>query len=309
MTRSLTAMLLVAASISMAAPQTTEAQLGGLIKKKVKEAIKPPEKPAPAAPAPADQPSASGSSAESEKLPHVKGANALLITPELLARVTRGMDAELAMMADFQKFLSKYPTYEEYEKCKSNALMTPEGQKIMQRMQNLPQNGTPEQLQAMMIKIGADADAFAKTKCPNDPNEWPQGRRSDRVEKIHLKAASLARVKPVSATSGTHEPGKPTLLYDVNPYEMLPDTVIDTVLVIGEGGLDPYEYSGVMERIVKYCSLKKVMDMSPGKGTVKVPGSGKDIYWVFEDEELNTLKTINCEAFLKKYDPLLHLYG
>lgn len=36
-------MLLLASSLSLTAPSTTEAQLGGLIKKKVKEAIKKPE--------------------------------------------------------------------------------------------------------------------------------------------------------------------------------------------------------------------------------------------------------------------------
>ncbi|HMA20512.1 MAG TPA: hypothetical protein VKO87_06890 [Gemmatimonadaceae bacterium] len=309
MTRSLTAILLVAASLSITAPQTVEAQLGGLIKKKVKEAIKPPEKPAPASPAPADQPPAS-SSKETDKLPRVKeGAGALVITPEMLARVTRGLDAELALMADFQKVLAKYPTREEYEKCKSNAMLTPEGQKIMARYMDIPQNTPPEKARDMMMKAGADAEAYQKTKCPNDPSDWTEGKRSERVEQIHLKAASMARARPVSSTSGNPKAGKPMLLYDVDPYEALPDTATDTVLVIGEGGLDQNDYSAVIERIVKYCQLKKVMDMSPGKGTVRAPGSGKDIYWIFEDRELETLKTVNCDSFMKKYASLIRLYG
>ena len=90
-------------------------------------------------------------------------------------------------------------------------------------------------------------------------------------------------------------------MFEVNPFDALPDTVSgDTVVVITGGGLSEREYSVLIERIVKYCEARKLMDMSPDKGDVKVPGAGQNMYWIYKREELAALKQLDCEAFLKK---------
>jgi hypothetical protein len=293
MTRSIAVVLMFAASMTVGTPCTADAQLGGLIKKKVKEAIKPPEKPSEPAPAPAGQ---SSNAAEEESgssgLPSIAGG-VLVISPETIARVIRGLDSEAAMLADFHKVLAKYPTREQYEQCKHQVMLGPEGQKIAMGMVNLPQNATPEQTQAVITKLNLEVEALQKKRCPLDPNDWNDSKRSERVKQIHEKAASLARPKPAPSTA---------LKFVVNPFDALPDTVsADTVLVITGGGLSEREYSILIERLVKYCEARKLMDMSPDKGDVKIPGAGQDLYWIYKKEELAALKQFDCNAFLKKY--------
>jgi hypothetical protein len=309
MSRPIVAVLLVAASISISAPQTAEAQLGGLIKKKVKEAIKPPEKPA-AAPAPA--PAASqATQTESENsrgtghgLPHVAGRS-IKITRESLSRLMRGMDAELAMIADFEKYLAKWPTHEQYEACKVKAASTPEGKRIMSSMERLSQNSTPEQVMAAMRTMTEGMDALTNKHCPLNPGDWGPGRKSDRLEKIRAKAASLALPRSTASSEMPHESGPRTLLFEVSPYEMLPDTAADSITILGTGGFDSQEYGEMIERIVKYCDLKKSMDMTPKGSGLQVPGVGKDIYWIYVDEELETLKDLDCDSFRRKYKRLI----
>ena len=309
MSRPIVAVLLVAASISISAPQTAEAQLGGLIKKKVKEAIKPPEKPGAApAPAPAAQPATQAESENSggtgHGLPHVAGRS-IKITRESLSRLTRGMDAELAMIADFEKYLAKWPTHEQYEECKVKAASTPEGKKIMSSMERLPQNVTPEQLTATMTKMTQDMDALTNKHCPLNPFDWGPGRKSARLEQIRVKAASLALPRSTASNETSQQSADRILLFEVSPYEMLPDTAADSITILGTGGFDSQEYSEMIERIVKYCDLKKSMDMTPKGSGLQVPGVGKDIYWIYVDEELETLKDLDCDSFQRKYKRLI----
>jgi len=311
MLKSATAAWLIAASISITAPQAAEAQLGSIIKKKVKDAIvKPTEKPAEPAAAPADQPAAdSHAAAPADDIARFPGQSGVpLITPQLLDRIQRGMDAELALLADFEKMVARYPTVQQYETCKSNAMMTPEGQKIMSPMMNPPANIKPDEYMAITMKVDTAAKAWQKKKCPLDPNDWNDAKRSDRIQQIHSKAASMARLKSVSNNTSASTDARPALMYEMNPFDMLPDTVADTVIVVRGGGLGDHEYSVAIERVVKYCMLKKEVDVSPKKGGLKAPGSGPGMEWIYTEDELNALKTFDCEAFKKKYAKLLHAY-
>lgn len=289
MNRSIAMVLMFSASLSALTPSTTNAQLGGLLKKKIKEAIKPPEKPAETPPAPSGQAtSAAAPEDEAPGLPRVQG-DVLEISNESLSRSMRGVDAETAMLADFEKVLAKYPTRQQYDQCTSNAMQTPEGQKAAAPLLNIPSNATREQVEAITIKINTDVDAVQKKHCPYNPDDWTDYKRSERMKRIHAKAASMARAKP---------------------YDALPETVNDTLLVIrGVGGFSDHQYEVMIERLVEYCALKKEMDVSPRKGGVKAPGVGKDIYWVYTEAELTTLKSFDCVAFAKKYKSVIAQYS
>jgi len=303
MKRSIAVVLMFAASMSVATPCSADAQLGGFIKKKVKEAIKPPEKPSEPAPAPAGQSSnAAAGEGGSSGLPSIGGGDVLVISSETIGRVMRGLDSEAAMLADFHKMLAKYPTREQYEQCKQKAMMSPEGQKVAMAMLNIPSNATAEQTQAIIVKMNADAEAIQNKACPLDPNDWNDSKRSERVKQIHAKAASLARPKPAPRTGSLPHAGEELLMYEVNPFDALADTVAaDTVVVITGGGLSEREYGILIERMIFYCEAKKTTDMSPDKGDLKVPGAGQGMYWIFKKEELAALKNFDCDAFLKKY--------
>src|SRR6185503_530057 len=164
MTRSQLTALLFAALATFALPPSADAQLGGLIKKKVKEAIKPPEKtnpaPQPAAPAPAPAPAAEPASNSRDPFAdqRVPGNRALLITDEMIARIYRGLDAEAVMLKDLEKEIAAYPTPEKIQACKIKAAQTPEGQRLMNLGNFVKEGMTPEQLQAGMLKMSTESD-------------------------------------------------------------------------------------------------------------------------------------------------------
>jgi len=279
MFRPIAAIVFAAASISISAPQTAEAQLASLIKKKAKEAIKPPEKknpapqPAPAAPAagsPAEQASNSRDPFANQRVPD---ARALMITDGIMGRVRRGLDAETAMLKDLEKEIAAYPTPQKIQECKGKALQTPEGQRLINLGNFVKAGMTPEETQAGMARMITESDAYYKKACPWDETKWSDYNRSEARSAIRKKAA--AQALPPSATGQSAKSSDP--------------------------GLDENDLAEVIERILKYCDLKKTMDMSPKTGGIKIPGEGKDIYWVFMQSELVTLENFDCAAFRKKY--------
>lgn len=281
MSRSLAApALLLAACLSLLAPQTVEAQLGGLIKKKVKEAIKPPETKEPA-PQPAGTASNAASTAEPPAHPRVPGTRALLLSKEMLARVRNGLDAEAAMLRDLDKQIAAYPSPEKIQACKIKASETPEGQRLMNPGNFLKAGMTPEQTQAAMMKMTTESDAYYKKECPWDENKWSDYNRGKAREEIRTKAAAYA-LPAARAPADTQ--------VTVIPPEGLAG------IALTEG-----DFGELIERILKYCELKETMDVSPKTGGIKVPGVGQDIYWVYTESELRELETLDCDAFIKKY--------
>ena len=278
MFRSIAAIVVTAASISFSAPQAAEAQLGKIIKKKVKEAITPPEKSNPA-PKPAEsgpgQPSSSepaSNSRDSFAHQRVPNERALLITDGMMARVRRGLDAETAMLKDLEKEIAAYPTPETIQACKVKASQTPEGQRLMNPGNFVKAGMTPEQTQAGMMKMTTESDAYYKKACPWDENKWSDYNRSEARSAIRTEAAAQALPPSAGQSAESSDPG-----------------------------LDENEFGEVIERILKYCELKKTMDMSPKTGGIKVPGIGQDIYWIFTVSELEVLAKLDCDAFRKKY--------
>ena len=266
--------LTCAVLMAVGLPQTSEAQLGGLIKKKVKEAIKPPEKVTPqpqtetAAPAsapaaaPAAAPSNSRDAFAGQRVPNNR---ALLLTDAMVARVARGLDAEHALIKDYEKELTKFPTQAQFDACRQKAAQTPEGQRLMNPGNFLKEGMKPDELQNAMVRMTTESDAYYNKACPLKP--VADYEKSERMRQIRTKAAK------------------------------------DTV------SLDENDFGEMIERLLKYCELKKTMDVKPKPGGLKAPGEGKDIYWVYTESELVALQKFDCVAFRKKYADLLGAYG
>lgn len=287
MTRWHLRVVVLAAFALFALPQSADAQLGGLIKKKVKEAIKPPEKtnpaPQPAAPAPASSPA--GPPASNSRDPfanqRVPGARALLVTDEMIARIYRGLDAEAVMLKDLETEIAAYPTPKKIQDCKAKAAQTPEGQKYLNPGNFIKEGMTNDQLMAAMSRMSTESDAYFKKACPWDETKWSDYNRSEARKAIRTKAAAKAL---------------PT------------DT---TVFVKGVGGgLDENDFGEMIERLLKYCELKKTMEVKPKTGGLKTPGDGgPDIFWVYTESELKALQKLDCDGFKKKYASQLGAYG
>jgi hypothetical protein len=266
----------LSAFMLLASPQSAEAQLGGLIKKKVKEAIKPPEKTDPA-----PQPAAAPATATKTDSRNPNGfkyfGGAVVISSEMLARLTRGLNTELAMENDFEKDVARYPTQAQYDQCQAKALMSPEGQKVMDITNYVKPGASSDEAIKGMQERGVKAEALVKKSCPLDPKTWSDYNRREKLREIHKKASEAM-----------FTPG------------------IDTAAVISSGiGVPELEYSQMIERLGKYCELKKTIDVTPKPGGLKYAGDGQNIYWVWSEDELTELQKFDCEAFFKKYAKLL----
>lgn len=323
MIRSRHAVVVLAALAALAVPQSADAQLGGLIKKKVKEAIKPPEKkdPAPApstdaaapAAAPATQPpSNSRDPFAGQRVPNNR---ALLITDEMISRIYRGLDAEAVMLKDLEKEIAAYPTPQTIQACKAKASQTPEGQKYLNPGNFLKEGMNPEQLQAAMMKMTTESDAYFKKACPWDESKWSDYNRSEARKAIRTKAAAQATALPTAAPAkaAPAKTGKSNLLFESNPFDLMLAADTDTSVIVKYTagiGLDENDFGELIERILKYCDLKKTMDVKPRAGGLKVHGDGgPDINWVYTESELKVLEKFDCEGFKRKYANQLGAYA
>jgi hypothetical protein len=263
--------LVVIALLPLAAPQPAHAQFGGLIKKKVKEAIKGPEKP---------QGDEKPKAAESKPGRPTVGPNSDVfeLTEPVFAGVTRGLETELRLQSEFRAELAKWPTQEQYNQCMVKVAQSPDYMKILETAGKLPSNATPEQAVAAQQKMQSDLDALAKRICPINPVniEWPNWRRMERLEEIRVKAADSA--------------GRDTLSGD-------------TVSIASSAGWTVRQYALAIERIERLCDYNSSSASSPAGSGVNNPaigdslmikGIGTNIFWVFTSRETRVLNSASC---------------
>jgi hypothetical protein len=137
------AVILVAAAI----PAPAHAQLGGLIKKKVKEkaaqTIGRGDSAMTASPD-TSAPVAAGKAARTA--PPRSGPRfteyVLEITPELLDRLEKGLAAEEVVRQAIERKIGKVLSRDEYKKCEAAVLRGPEGQKVYQQSRDLANGDT-----------------------------------------------------------------------------------------------------------------------------------------------------------------------
>jgi hypothetical protein len=318
----LTAVVL-AALAALAVPQNADAQLGGLIKKKVKEAIKPPEKKDPA-PAPSTDAAAPAAAAAAQPVSdsrdpfagqRVPNARALIITDEMISRIYRGLDAEAVMLKDLEKEIAAYPTPQAIQACKAKASQTPEGQRLMNLGNFVKEGMTPDQVMAGMTKMSQESDAYYKKACPWDESKWSDYNRSEARKAIRTRAAAQATAVPAAtpAKAAPVKTGTSHLLFETNPFDLMIAADTDTsVIVKGLAGigLNELDFGEMIERILKYCELRKTMDVKPRAGGLKVHGDGgPDINWIYTESELKVLEKFDCEGFKRKYANQLGAYA
>jgi hypothetical protein len=278
MTRFATALVVVAV-LSLPAPYSAHAQLGGLIKKKVTEAVKGPEK------KPDQQPNATGSNSDS---PLGSNSDILEITEPVFAGVIRGLETELRLQSEFRAELAKYPTQEQYNQCLVKVAQNPEYMKIMERAGNLPANVTPDQAMAAQKKMSSELEALTDKTCPVKPVDmvWPNGKRAERLAEIHVKAAEAAG----SESSASNAEGFGEAVAFMFAYEVAP--------AIAFARWNENQYSIAIERVDRLCDYNN----SPTGGTsndgkLMIPGSGVKIFWIFTARESGVLNAANCRRF------------
>lgn len=275
MTRSITAAILLALSVSLTTPVSAEAQLGGLIKKKVKDAIRKPETPAKTDDAPASAPATPSASTKKNDDPTGFGSAIIEITPATFDDLMDAMQTEIGMQAILKKEIARYGTHEEYQACKVRVAQSPEGKKTMDRMYNPPKNVTAEEYMTIQKKVVEDMDALTMKGCPLDPSYWSPTKIAESTDSIRTKAAES----------------------------------------LGDGSIHVQLYSIALERIERLCQYKgfgssgvaatavdtltrKDSLRSPVKaGPLKFPGIGRDIYWMYTGTEVGTITPGTCRRY------------
>lgn len=280
MTRTIAARLRIPATVfamlAFGSVHVVDAQIGGLIKKKVSDAVKAPEKPADPAKAESKQGLVNGN------------PDVLEITQPVLEGLIRGLNVEVSLRKDFAAELKKYPTRQQYDDCQRQVAMSEEAQKLAQPMVNLPETATAEQRKQVMDKFSSEVAALVKRKCPLNPADAPN--KEKRLTEIKVKAAEAAGP---NAGSDDHasQASEVSVALGVNSVS---ETMIEFRAL---AGLTPRQYELLLERIQRFCEeLKNASDKGfPGAGGVSIPGSGNKVFWIYTATEAKTLSRENCQ--------------
>lgn len=211
MTRTLRA-LLVCTIAAFVLPASGDAQIKGLLKKKVTSGLK--------GDGQADNVKAA------TKAGPTFGDGLLEITAAVGEDLQAALRLELERRNEFRKELAAYKTPEAYDDCKRQVESSPEAQKIMMaHLGNVPEGASSEEMQRVVQKMEEEKNAMVKRKCgANIDEEWPGAKRDARVAAIEREAGSRfeeanayallkERVPPFckayEAGEITIEPGKP----------------------------------------------------------------------------------------------------
>ncbi|UCF41687.1 MAG: hypothetical protein JSW43_04995 [Gemmatimonadota bacterium] len=147
------------AGLAAVVPASASAQIGGLVKKKVKERLAGPDA---AAASPAAQ-AAPGP---------VFNEYVLEITPDLLDRLQRALAAEAAAREENARRIGKVLPEEEYDRCEQDAIRSAEGQKMSEESVRLMETAkTDQQLQQAMEEMGKRLEAFMEPRCGLEPSK------------------------------------------------------------------------------------------------------------------------------------------
>ena len=175
-------LLLLTCAIVIAVPSLPNAQIGGLIKKKITEATKKPDDPAPSTQKPAT-PAPTQPTNDPALIP---------ITDASLTALERGLQTEITLRAAYKKELDDQAArVKQYQQCSAQANTSPEVLAIAQKMATAFEKvKTQEDMMKVTAQINNERDAVLAKKCGQAPAS-PQTSEA-RLNEILQKAAAAA---------------------------------------------------------------------------------------------------------------------
>jgi len=193
----------VAAMLAAAIPAPAHAQLGGLIKKKVKDKVAQTigrGDSARTAPPDTSAPDAAGKAARTAPpRPGPRFSEYMLeITPELLDRLEKGLAAEEVVRQEIERKIGKVLSHDEYKKCQAAVLRGPEGQKVYQQSRDLANGDTTyEHIQKASRELARRMEQVVEPKCGLEPRKAEEIREqhADSVEAAAPAASGLTRLQ------------------------------------------------------------------------------------------------------------------
>lgn len=268
------AVALLGAAVMTAVAVPAEAQLGGFLKQKAKEAAK--------APVAQEQNKQQSEDAAARALSQ---PDIVPITQESTDRFKTGLTLELKLRGEFRTFLASLKTREEYDACKGEVAMSPEAQQLSMQLLNLPDKATPADMQKLMTKIATDLEALTRKRCGNDPAEWNQNKRAERLREIQGEASDAA-APPGYVAPARDEPAPISGPWAVTFAE-------------APAGPHPFQiaYAMMTERWPVFCDWYASQTKKEDGGAYqKIPGVGNGVY-VFSKDEAKVMPA-NCPSVM-----------
>jgi hypothetical protein len=168
---------LIAACLLASSVVPADAQIGGFMKKKVKEAVQAPVQQQQA------QQQADEAAARALEAPDI-----VPITQESTARFKKALNVEIRLRGEFRSMLASMKSKEDYDACKAEFAIS-DMELAMSAMAAAGEKATPADLQKAMVKARADLDAKVTKRCGGDPSAWPDYERAERLRAIEAEAS------------------------------------------------------------------------------------------------------------------------
>lgn len=276
----ITCLLLGVAAFTLSAGPA-QAQIGGFLKKKAKEAAQAPVKQEQAKQQ-ADE-AAERALAEPDVVP---------ITQESTARFRKALGVEARLRGELRAQLASVKSQEEYNACSGELIMSPEAQQISMRLADVPATASAADMQKLMMKTNADLEALVTKRCGPNPSQWNAGKMAQRLQEIEGEASDAL------SPSGAAVP-------EAEPSAELHAGPSAAAVEQGQADAHPHrrKYALMKERWIPFCSaLTEAAAQSGGKyRQVKGVGNGVYVYSASETEVM----TANCAAVMDDLNKVL----
>ena len=290
-----TSRIIAALLLSLTVTTNAEGQLGGLIKKTVKEATKPKEEPKDAKATTPDGPA----------FPYE-------LTEASMAAFKRGLELEIKMREDYKSKLAKLKTQEQYQACATNVL-DPEYMKLMQDYgKALESAKTPEENQKVMTRFGEQTEALTLKRCGEDPRpvrnaQYETFKKAELAGALEFGKAWRKPSKPDESHGASELMSDDCLEGDDDnssaPLHLVPECALTRVNEQQQDETAEEKlqwYRTTKELLEKYCSLSPDMRSTARERGISVPGTGTNINWVFSRGFARWVDE-DCEHLLKLF--------
>lgn len=288
----LMARIATALILSLAVATAADAQ-GGLIKRKVGDALKKQADPKPA-------------EAESNQDGAPYELNAAAMTAFKSA-----LELEIRLRDDYRARVAKLKTPEQYKECETEFAMSPDAQKILEEYTKRSENvKTSEDMEKVTEWFGTTMTQGMTKKCGLDPSSLRNAQR-DEFGKAELAAAlefkkgwTLKRPKGGEPEFGDPEPNEfndDAVPLGTGPFAGWPAFTTSSSHTAGRVQPDDEaktELRVLKERVKRYCQLSANEQAAARQNGIRVPGQGSNIFWIFSPSFANWVGD-DCAVLMK----------
>lgn len=183
------------------------------------------------------------------------------VTAERLTQFQHGMEAEVAEREKGRKFLATLKSKEEYNACQQKVAASPEAQKVMMMVGDVPENATMEDMQKVTEKMNTQIAALLRKHCGEDPSKYSADQ---------FVRSAIAKGSDTAA------------LGDDLAYHAWKEWVV--------------EFCRYIEKLKDQPDYEQKLAKIKDEG-LRIPGQGTGIYFVYSATEANLLLE-RCEHLM-----------